>query len=325
MIALKRIDNGIVFSYDINRIMEGQNALGFSYNDKGLIVPSANQIQNLRDDFEKDVNRVFEGKVTILSENDMDSFINDSIENDLDYPVVTLDRIYYKGNGENDIFLDCTRLQNSSKLVNRNNPNDPNGVEKQIIEISRRLKQQGFNKVLLVDDVVFSGNVLRTLINAFKKNGIIVTGIRTAISTEDAYDYFNDKLERGLRCGCILGKNVIDQVCERDFYFGIAQSGISIRSNDGKILKSPYFKPFGNPKERASIPKEHENFFSNGCLIRSIFLWKCIEDNSKRKILIRDLPEEIINTKQDERVINVLRRELIYEENVADRSNGECR
>ena len=242
--------------------------------------------------------------MTILSENDMDSYLNDSIENDLDYPIVTLDRIYYKGNGENDIILDCTRLQNSSKLVNRNNPNDPNGVEKQIIEISRRLKQQGFNKVLLVDDVVFSGNVLRTLINAFKKNGIIVTGIRTAISTEDAYDYFNDKLERGLRCGCILGKNVIDQVCERDFYFGIAQSGISIRSNDGK---------------------EHENFFSNGCLIRSIFLWKCIEDNSKRKILIRDLPEEIINTKQDERVINVLRRELIYEENVADRSNGECR
>ena len=97
---MKRIDNGIVFSYDINRIMEGQNALGFSYNDKGLIVPNANQIQNLRDDFEKDVNRIFEGKVTILSENDMDSYLNDSIENDLDYPIVTLDRIYYKGNGE---------------------------------------------------------------------------------------------------------------------------------------------------------------------------------------------------------------------------------
>ena len=128
-----------------------------------------------------------------------------------------------------------------------------------------------------------------------------------------------------MRCGCILGRDVIDLVCERDFYFGIAQSGISIRSNDGKILKSPYFKPFGNPKERASIPKEHENFFSNGCLIRSMFLWKCIEDNSKRKILIRDLPEEIINTKKDERVINVLRRGVIYEENVADRSNGECR
>ena len=41
----------------------------------------------------------------------------------------------------------------------------------------------------------------------------------------------------------MLGENVIDQVCERDFYFGIAQSGISILKN-GKVLKSPYFKPY---------------------------------------------------------------------------------
>lgn len=46
---------------------------------------------------------------------------------------------------------------------------------------------------------------------------------------------------------------------------------------DGKILKSPYFKPFGKPIERASITEKYEKFFSNGCLLRSMYLWKCIE------------------------------------------------
>lgn len=237
---------------------------------------------------------------------------------------MSLDKIYFKG--ENDsIFLDCTRLENSNKLVSRISPNNIGSVEQQIQRIAEELKISGKTDIILVDDVVFSGNVLKGLIEKFKQKGINVLGIRASLSTESSYKYFNHNLEKGLVCGCLMGKDVIDQICERDFYFGVVQSGISTLRNDGKILKSPYFKPFGNPQKRASIPEEYENFFSNGCLLRSIYLWKCIEENSKRKIYIKDIPEEIIDTNKNNRIIDVLRKGLIYYEKNTDRNYGECR
>ena len=102
---------------------------------------------------------------------------------------------------------------------------------------------------------------------------------------------------------------VIDQICERDFYFGIPQSGISVK--EGNIVyKAPYFEPFGDPVERASIPKRYKDYFSKGCLIRSLALWKKIEELSNKNIKISDLPENIINTNNNDRVVKVLKKEI---------------
>ncbi len=170
--------------------------------------------------------------------------------------------------------------------------------------------------------MVFSGNVLKEVIKCFYENKIRVVGVRSALATKESYNFFDEKLKFGLKCGCLLGENVIDQICERDFYFGIAQSGISV-VKDGKILKSPYFKPFGDPVKRASIPKEYEILFSNGCLARSMFLWKFIEDNSKKKVFIRDLPEKIVNTNENDRVLKVLEKGFKVYEKDTNRNNGE--
>lgn len=210
-------------------------------------------------------------------------------------------------------------------MVSRKSPNSIGSVKEQIQKISKSLKLNGKKEIILVDDVVFSGNVLRSLIDVFKQEGINVIGIRTALSTEESYKYFNQNLEKGLKCGGLMGEEVIDQICERDFYFGIVQSGISTLTGDGKILKSPYFRPFGKPMERASIPEKYEKFFSNGCLLRSMYLWKCIEENSKKEIYIKDMPEEIVNTRKEDRVIDVLRKGLIYYEKDTNRNYGECR
>lgn len=203
-------------------------------------------------------------------------------------------------------------------------------MDKQIKEISERLKLLGKDEVVLVDDVVFSGNVLRSIISKFENNSIKVIGVRSAISTEEAYKSFNKSLDKGLKCGILLGKDVIDQICERDFYFGIAQSGISVKGENGRIYKAPYFKPFGNPVERASIPDIYSDVFSNNCLMRSMYLWKKIEDRTGRQIRINELPEEINDLDGNERIINILRKGLInYEcernEEITNRDNGECR
>ena len=40
------------------------------------------------------------------------------------------------------------------------------------------------------------------------------------------------------------------------------------------MKKAPYFKPYGDPCTRASIPEEYERTFSKDCLIRSCSLWE---------------------------------------------------
>ncbi len=222
-------------------------------------------------------------------------------------PIVSLDKIYLTEDQKNIIFLDCTRLDKSNNLVARNNINDLESVDKQIKIISDLLIKNNISDIVLADDVVFSGSVLKTIIEKFKNNNIQVIGIRSCISTISGYLYFNKTLPLGLKCGYLLDSDVIDQICERDFYFGIAQSGISTIKNQ-EIVKAPYFLPFGNPNERASIPKEYEKYFSEGCINRSLYLWQEIERLSGKNIYMRDLPEKINYTNNDDLVIKVLKK-----------------
>lgn len=223
-------------------------------------------------------------------------------------PIVSLDSVYLDTSVKDIIFLDCTRLDGSKDLVSRINPNDKESVSKQIKLISDELKRNGSTSIVLADDVVFSGSVLKSVGSLFKKNGVNVVGIRACVSTDSAYLEFS-KLPLGIKCGCLMGRDVIDQICERDFYFGVAQSGISVNKN-GIIYKAPYFKPYGDPVERASIPEENSDIFSKNCIIRSLALWDRIERLTGKEILIRDLPEVIQNTNSEMGVVKTLKKEL---------------
>lgn len=217
-------------------------------------------------------------------------------------PIVTLDKIYIKPDEEDILFIDCTRVNGMDTLLSRKK--EP--INKQIDDICKRLNK---NKIILSDDVIFSGAALRNIIREFNSRGVEVVEIIASICTRNSYEYFNRNLKYGVKCNYLLSEDVIDQICERDFYFGIAGSGILV-NKDKEIYKSPYFKPFGNPNERASIPKELEDFFSKGCLERSLILWEEIDRLKKRQTYIRELPEKIINTNQEESVVKTLRKEL---------------
>lgn len=64
---MKEIKEGIVFSDDINRILNGINAYDYQY----AFIPRKSVIDTLRNDFKKDVNSIFNNKVTIISEEEM--------------------------------------------------------------------------------------------------------------------------------------------------------------------------------------------------------------------------------------------------------------
>ena len=74
---MKKINEGIVYSDDINLILNGYNNLDFNYN--GLLIPSLSFIEEIRNDFKKTVDSIFT-KTTIVSEEDMILSISDSIK-----------------------------------------------------------------------------------------------------------------------------------------------------------------------------------------------------------------------------------------------------
>lgn len=220
----------------------------------------------------------------------------------MNIPIVTLDKIYVTPDKDNIYFLDCTRVNGSNEINSRKGEQ----IEKQINTLSKQLQTK---EIILVDDVVFSGKVLKKIIELFRRRNIEVIKIISSIGTNESYEYFKKKLRYGIELNFLLLDDVIDQICERDFYFGIAGSGIMVKTRDG-LYKSPYFKPYGNPVERASIPKKFENDFSRGCLERSIQLWEGIDALKKDPTTIEELPESIINTEKNEMVIKVLKKEL---------------
>ena len=72
---MKEINDGIVYSYDIERILKGYNNLDYNYNN--LILPS--NIEELRKDFKTTTESIF-SKVTTISEEDMISSMSNSIK-----------------------------------------------------------------------------------------------------------------------------------------------------------------------------------------------------------------------------------------------------
>lgn len=215
----------------------------------------------------------------------------------MNIPIVTLDKIYLEQD-ENTYFLDCTRIEGKG-ITSRMGTS----IDKQIYDIATQVG----DKIILVDDVVFSGNVLKDIIERFRQFNVEVVKIVSCISTIDGYNYFNKSLRYGLDTLYLLSSVVLDQICERDFYFGIAGSGVLVEKNN-VFYKAPYFKPFGNPCLRASIPEEFENYFSVSCIDRSLYLWQSIEQLKNGKVLMNELPEKIINTNSDDEVVKVLKK-----------------
>ena len=77
---MKTIDNKIVFSNDIKRILEGKNSLNFDYQKNGIQIPNNIIFENLRKNFQKETKEIFNNQVEIISEEEMRECIEHSIK-----------------------------------------------------------------------------------------------------------------------------------------------------------------------------------------------------------------------------------------------------
>lgn len=133
---------------------------------------------------------------------------------------------------------------------------------------------------------------------ALEEKNIIVKEVLSAVSVEENLPVITN-LGIPVKSYFYIS-NVLDEVCERDFYFGVAQSGQSQLTQNNQVVKMPYFSPFGLPIDSASVPEDKAIDFSKECLKCSYELWNEIEKNSNRTVTSNDLPERIFNTPNEE-------------------------
>lgn len=160
----------------------------------------------------------------------------------------------------------------------------------------KKLQQELRNKeIVLVDDVIFSGNLLERVGDICTKMGIKVSAIHGGIGIEDGIKKLRSA---GHSIQCVRTyEAVIDEICERDFYPGIPLSGRSVliqRNINGDNFGAPYILPFGNPGKWASIPIKWQKPLSKFCIEQTIKLFKAIEKSSNKIIQYSDIDRKII-------------------------------
>lgn len=132
-------------------------------------------------------------------------------------------------------------------------------IDKQIDTIARSA-----GEVVLVDDVLFSGEMLEWVIEQLDRRNTKVAAVVCGIAMAEGVDRLN---KRGLTvdAGEVFDE-VDDEICERDFAI-VSGSGRRLSTANANAL---YFdKSFGSPEKWASIPASAVDEFSNNCIERS--------------------------------------------------------
>lgn len=168
----------------------------------------------------------------------------------------------------------------------------------------RNLKEAGLREVVLVDDVVFTGELIERIIHCLSRMGVLVPLVCAGIGITEGIRRINQS-RREVRCVRRYNE-VIDEVCERDFYPGVPFSGrLLVRDENAGV---PYLLPFGNPGKWASIPSEWQVPLSKFCIGQTIRLFEEIERYSNRIVSCAELGRMVTTLPRDgTRFVDVLR------------------
>lgn len=269
-----------VVSQDIGILMEKWA------NEKGYSLPNKEFFVRFRLEFTRFMEQIFP-KFESVSEDKLSTGLKNLAEETRLFPI-SLDRVYFQSNPR----LDISRLvdfEGKDKGLGKRRDSPP------LLNQFRKLRNFGIKEAVLVDDVVFSGDLANRIINALSNIGIEIPVVCTGIAIKDGINILakSGKETRAVR----TYDKVIDEVCERDFYPGVPLCGRSLNSEEN--IGIPYILPFGNPEKWASIPKKWQKSLSIFCLNQSINLFEVIEETSGRYIKCEDLDRKIIYLPKD--------------------------
>lgn len=254
---------------------------------KGLFLPTRAFFQQLRGEFITYMQQVFES-FEFVPEDELSLGLKGLVDKSGLLPV-SIDRVYYRS----DTSLELTRLvdkRGKDRGLGRRV-----GTPSLFKQFSN-LRSLSNRKIVLVDDVIFTGELLEKVCRILSKLGVQVPLICAGIGIGEGIRRLK---AQGVEIHCVRSyEDVIDEICERDFYPGVPLSG---RTLIGMVNTGvPYLLPFGNPGKWASIPKKWRVPLSQFCIRQTIKLFEAIEQRSNRPIRCLDLGRGVVSIPADE-------------------------
>lgn len=153
--------------------------------------------------------------------------------------------------------------------------------------------------IAICDDVVFGGDSIIDLIVACEEENVTVGALILGISVRSGIDAILNKFPHVRIFSVREYGNVRDEICERDFWIGVPQSGRLVGKRENGIpvpivpeTGVPYLLPFGSPKnvtKWSTLEPIYINRWSHSCLSLSIRLWEEVGRISGREVLCSDI------------------------------------
>lgn len=252
--------------------------------EKQFVLPNKIFFSSIRKDFSESMKKIFP-RLIFISEDQiiggMNYFLSHYYKN---YETISLCPTYIKST----LNINLTRMIQSPE--NKTGIFSRFGCSNLLTQLTE-LKKLNLKKVMLVDDVIFTGSLLSRIILILRKMGIEDINVIAGVGTKQGVSKI-----RSLGCcvDCVIEylNETVDVLCERDFYPGMPYCGRSVKSYHDTGV--PYIKPFGMMNEWASIPKEHEESLSRFLIEQTIKIFEEIEKVSyPKKILYNDIDRKI--------------------------------
>lgn len=242
---------------------------------RGFVLPDEGFFTDLRVEFSRLMRSIFPGFVWVSEEEIVDGLREKTSL--ARHPLLSLERAYF----ETPLRLDlcrCVDVQNSDVgLCARSGAS--------LLTQLATLCRTGIKSVALVDDVIFSGSFLIRVLELLKKKGIEVSAVYTGIAIGSGMEKIRS---HGYSVECVrFFPEVVDEICERDFFPGVPLSGRTLRGTQNVGI--PYILPFGLMGKWASVSEEYEDVVSKRCIELTVQLFDQIGRSSGRLVRCLDL------------------------------------
>lgn len=278
-----------IVSSDIQGLMERWS------RRTGYQVPPEDHFRGATKDLQLVLEGYFRSGVEVIHEDEIRTGLQKLASNRIsrngeELSLISLDRAYGDENIDIDGHIETTRgVYPSLKPIRGIKPRptvegEPNkAVKDQLDSLETKT-----SKIVLLDDVIFSGSGVIELVDKLRKRGKdvrkVIAGIGIRFLGDDPGGVTRLR-NLDIEVECVREfDSVIDEVCQRDFIAGTPMSGRTVFINDQKLRSAPYFLPFGDPHQWASIPNDKVSEFSAFCMDTSIALFKKIEQRSQASV-----------------------------------------
>ena len=240
-----------------------------------FVMPSPVFFKGLRQTMQEELTEIFgAGNVEMIAASRISREIRKLVQRTGLEPV-SMDKVY----------LSTDPSIKVARIMNRSLKDCGLGPRFGALAVQEQLLSIKASEIVLVDDVLFSGRVITEIISFLEKIGVKVPKIVAGIAIGEGKTRIQEKTKTEVLSARYY-QEVIDEICERDFYPGVPLSGRLIAGTKVET-GAPYLEPFGKPREWASIPQEKT--FSRFCLLQTISLWEEIERLSQKTVRCCDL------------------------------------